>query len=513
MKRIPRVILRSAVLAALLCGVFPVPPARADVTRRITFPIIGSVNYTNDWGAPRTGHSHEGNDIFGRKGQPLVAAVDGVVEWVTYVDSGYGLAFSIRDADGYAYWYLHVNNDTPGSDDGKSRGVFAFAPDLYGGNPVVAGQLLGWMGDSGNAERTPAHLHFEIHEPDGDPTNPFWSLQAARRLSRPVTPPQLASEILPFGQFSGGASVAVGDVDASSAGEEIVVGAGPGGGPQVRVYSQDNVLLSQFFAYEKNFRGGIDVATGDVDADGVSEVITTPGSGRRTQVRVFSASGLQRAEFPAYSATYSSGAHVAAADVTSDGRSDIVVGTLRGGGPQVRVFSGAGYGLFDQFFAYGKGFRGGIDVAAHPATDATPSLIVTTALSGGGPNVRVFNGRDHSLHSWFFAREQNNRAGLRVSIAELDAATPGPEIVVVPETNSVPRALLFDAWGTALGSYRFLEPWWQGGYDVAAGTSGIVGATATPGDARRRTSVRWLYEPSPLYWDWTAEETASGESS
>lgn len=499
MKKIPRAFCTSILAVVLCAGFFRVPAAHADVTRRITFPVIGSVTYTNDWGAPRVGHTHEGNDIFGYKGQPLVAAVDGVVEWVAATDSGYGLAFSIKDADGYAYWYLHVNNDTPGTDDGKSRGVFAYAPDLYGGNPVVAGQLLGWMGDSGNAEGTPSHLHFEIHTPDGEPTNPFWSLQAARRISRAVVPPALASEMLPYGQFTGGASVAMGNVDATSDGDEVVVGAGPGGGPQVRVYNQDNQLLSQFFAFEKTFRGGIDVTTGDVDADGVAEIIVGSGPGRTSEVRVFSNLGVQKSAIIAFTSTNNTGIHLAAADVTLDGRADIIVGPLKGGGPQVRVFNGADNALFDQFFAYGKGFRGGIDVAAHPATTDTPPLIVTTALKGGGPNVRVYNGRTHELYSWFFAREPENRAGLRVALADIDTATAAPEVIVVPETNGVPLARAFDLWGAPTDTYRFLEPWWQGGYDVAASAAGIVASVGTPGDARRRTSVRWLYEPVQDY--------------
>lgn len=504
MKNIPRLVCSCIGLAVVLFGALPMSPAQADITRRITFPIIGGATFSNDWGAARVGHTHEGTDVFGKKGQPLIAAVDGTVQWVMTPERGQGLGFSIMDADGYAYWYLHVNNDTPGTDDGAARGIFGYAPDLYGGNPVVAGQLLGWLGDSGNAESTSPHLHFEIHTPDGEPTNPFNSLTAARRISRPVTAPQLANEILPYGQFTGGANVALGDVDVTTSGLEVVTGSGPGGGPQVRIFSEAGVLLNQFFAFETTFRGGIDVATGDTDADGTAEIIVASGRGRVTQVRVFARTGEQRAAFIAYSPTYTGGAHVAAADVTGDNRVEIVTGPLRGGGPHVRVFNGTDYTLFDQFFAYGTGFRGGIDVAVHAATAETPSLIVTTALQGGGPNVRLYNATDHKVFGWFFGREQTNRAGLRVALADVYPATAAPEVVLIPETKSAPRALVFDVYGTAIDSFRFLEPWWQGGYDVAAGTTGIVGVTATPGETRRRTTVRWLYGPvtsTPNWYD------------
>ena len=504
MKNIPHAICRSIALAAVFFGVLPMSPVRADITRRITFPIIGSAAFSNDWGAPRVGHTHEGNDVFGNKGQPLIAAVSGTVQWVMTPERGQGLGFSIRDADGYAYWYLHVNNDTPGTDDGAARGIFAYAPDLYGGNPVVAGQLLGWLGDSGNAESTRPHLHFEIHTPDGEPTNPFHSLTAARHIAKPVVAPPLSSEILPYGQFTGGASVVLGDVDPATPGLEVVTGAGPGGGPQVRVFTEAGALYSQFMAFESTFRGGIDVATGDIDVDGAAEIIIASGRGRVTQVRVFSAKGEQRASFDAYSPNNRGGAHVAAADVTGDGRADIVTGPLRGGGPHVRVFSAPDFLPFDTFFAYGSGFRGGVDVAVYPATAETPPLIVTTPLQGGGPHVRTFNATNHQPYSWFFAREPSNRAGMRVTLADVFPSTPAPEVVVAPETKGAPQALVFDLQGNALESYRFLEPWWQGGYDVAAGTSGIVSTTATPGETRRRTSVRWLYgpiTPTPNWYD------------
>ena len=486
-------------VAALLFGMLPTPQVRADITRPIVFPIIGPTSFSNDFGAARVGHTHAGNDVFGQKGQPLIAAVDGVVQWVETPERGQGLGFSIMDADGYAYWYIHLNNDTPGTDDGSSRGIFAYAPDLFSGNPVVAGQLLGWMGDSGNAEATHPHLHFEIHTPEGKATNPFQSLTAAKRIAKPVVPPKFTNEILPYGQFTGGGNIATGDVDTATPGLEIVTAAGPGGGPQVRVFSASGVPLSQFFAFESSFRGGVDVSTGDTNADGVTEIIVASGRGRVTEVRVFTLHGDQLSAFPAYSPAYKGGAHVAAADVTGDGRADIITGPLRGGGPHVRVFSGENFHPIQNFFPYPETFRGGVDVAAYPATAATPSLIVTTTLQGGGPNVRIFNGTDHALYGWFFARDESNRAGIRVTLADVLPATAAPEIVAVPETKGYPRAFTFDLHGQLLATHNFLEPWWQGGYDVAAGPSSIVSITATPAETRRRTSVRWLYGQFAAY--------------
>ena len=94
---------------------------------------------------------------------------------------------SITGADGWYYNYFHVNNDTPGTDDGLAGPEWQISPQLTVGSTVRAGQVIAYMGDSGNAEGSVPHLHFEIRQPDRTPVNPYHSLVAprsARRASR-----------------------------------------------------------------------------------------------------------------------------------------------------------------------------------------------------------------------------------------------------------------------------------------------------------------------------------------
>ncbi len=196
----------AAVAPTLLIAV---PTASAAEIREITFPAIGDVYFSDTYGAPRSGgRTHEGVDIIGDKMTPLVAAVDGTISFLRHDASNLsGNMLTITDADGYLYHYIHLNNDTPGSDDGANRYDQAFAPGIEEGVEVVAGQLVGYLGDSGNAEYTVAHLHFEIEHPDRSNINPYPSVKAAEDDA--LTEPVGGSEPVDAGPFGTGSEFAV----------------------------------------------------------------------------------------------------------------------------------------------------------------------------------------------------------------------------------------------------------------------------------------------------------------
>lgn len=163
--------------------------------------------------------------------------------------------------------------------------------------------------------------------------------------------------------FTGGANVAAGDVDGDG-NEEIAVGAGNGGGPHIRVFDSSGNTKSQFFAYNENFRGGINVAVADIDG-GVArkreEIITAPGNGGGPHIRIFDSGGNVKGQFFAYNENFRGGANVAAGDIDDDGLSEIITGAGPGGGPHVRVFEASGE-LIGSFYAYENDFAGGVNV-------------------------------------------------------------------------------------------------------------------------------------------------------
>jgi hypothetical protein len=166
-------------------------PAGAERTpngtqyHRITFPVNGTVHYTDDFGDCREGctRHHEGNDLLGAKLMHEVAASSGTIAWVHVNNSGTaGNMLSLVGNDGWEYWYIHINNDTPGTDDGKNPARWRLAPGIGVGSHVRAGQFIAYMGDSGDAESTQPHLHFELHTPSGTPIDPYTSLRLSQGL-------------------------------------------------------------------------------------------------------------------------------------------------------------------------------------------------------------------------------------------------------------------------------------------------------------------------------------------
>ncbi|MFO0936525.1 MAG: VCBS repeat-containing protein [Gemmataceae bacterium] len=157
--------------------------------------------------------------------------------------------------------------------------------------------------------------------------------------------------------FTGGATVAVGDLSGSGR-ADIVVSADQGGGPRVTVFHftgngsgngpGELTRTSDFFGIDDpHFRGGSRTAVGDVNGDGRADLVVAAGAGGGPRVAIFDGSNLGATggpklvgDFYAFEPTVGVGVNVAVGDVTGDGHADLIFGAGKGGAPRVRVFSG-----------------------------------------------------------------------------------------------------------------------------------------------------------------------------
>jgi hypothetical protein len=166
------------------------PISHAKVVVPMVFPVLGGASYTDSFLACRgTGCSrqHLGQDLMAPKLRMLVATFDGVITYLKAEGAGSsGNYLCLRSDDGWTTNYLHINNDTPGTDDGRGTASWGFFPGIRQGARVFAGQRLAWLGDSGNAETTAPHCHFELRKGDawsGTVYNAKPSLDKATRLT------------------------------------------------------------------------------------------------------------------------------------------------------------------------------------------------------------------------------------------------------------------------------------------------------------------------------------------
>jgi Peptidase family M23 len=154
------------------------PPAR------IIFPVIGPAQYTDDFGDARWQGRHEGNDIVSVRRALAVAAEAGTVEFDHSAHGAGGCMLYLYGRSGTKYLYVHLNNDlTPKNDNrGKCVPGTAFPKGLRTGQKVNAGQPIGYVGDSGDADGASPHLHFELHPGGGGAVSPYPWLRRAYRL-------------------------------------------------------------------------------------------------------------------------------------------------------------------------------------------------------------------------------------------------------------------------------------------------------------------------------------------
>jgi hypothetical protein len=151
--------------------------------KRMIFPVLGQSRYMNDFGAPRHQGPHQGIDIMAPRKALALAAEPGRVKF-QITSAAAGCMLYLKGDSGTTYVYIHLNNDLGMTNDNRGRCApgIAFAPGLKSGTRVAAGEPVGFVGDSGDADGISPHLHFEMHPNDGAAVSPFTSLNRAWRL-------------------------------------------------------------------------------------------------------------------------------------------------------------------------------------------------------------------------------------------------------------------------------------------------------------------------------------------
>jgi peptidoglycan LD-endopeptidase LytH len=178
---LPRAIalVRTALVTCLVVAVALPATASPETSPEFRFPQeIEQTEFHSSFGYARSGgRRHRGNDLMAPKMTEVYAIADGVIKIIRTSSLG-GRYLAIDHGSGWESYYMHLNNDYPGTDGGGADWSYTIAPGLSEGSVVTAGQLIAWVGDSGNAEWTGSHTHFELHYM-GQAINPYPHLVSA----------------------------------------------------------------------------------------------------------------------------------------------------------------------------------------------------------------------------------------------------------------------------------------------------------------------------------------------
>jgi hypothetical protein len=255
-----------------------------------------------------------------------------------------------------------------------------------------------------------------------------------------------------------------------SAAPIFALGSGAGGPPRLQIFNvTTGAKIADFLAFENSFTGGVNAAIGDVTGDNVADVVVGAGLGGGPRIRVFDGrafaagfsfprapldgagaapDGIVVADFFAFEDTQRGGSNVAVGNFAGAGNAELVIGAGPGGGPRIRILNGLAVSqqgrtftsnregdTIANFFAFESTFRNGVSVSANP----TPlgglefsNLVVAPGL-GGGPRVRVLSGAQIASRGLlytsfdpnqtiadFFAFDPSIRSGLSVTTADFN---------------------------------------------------------------------------------------------
>lgn len=267
--------------------------------------------------------------------------------------------------------------------------------------------------------------------------------------------------------FRGGVRTAVGDVTGDDV-PDVVTAAGPGGGPHVQVFDgKTGAVVRSFFAYDPAFAGGVEVAVGDVNRDGVGDVVTGAGAGGGPHVKVFDGrTGKEVASFLAFERDFRGGVYVAGGDLNRDGYADVITGAGAGAGPRVQAFDLRTGGTLSNFFAFDPSFAGGARVAAGDLNADGYDDLIVAAGPGGGPHVRAIDGRTGAVLSDRFVDDPAFTGGVEVAV--LPAFADGKDAVIGrTRSGDVVRTVAYTPGPDSFDSHNDV---WVGDGDPPAGT-------------------------------------------
>lgn len=281
--------------------------------------------------------------------------------------------------------------------------------------------------------------------------------------------------------FQGGGFIATGDVDNDGL-DEIVIGAGPGGGPRVRAFEKSGKCILDFMAFESTFKGGVDVAVGNIDGKGRAEIIVSKATSGQAWIKVFRGKKQIRT-FLALTSLHTGGATVASGDINGDKKDEIIVGSGLRSKAHVKVFTGKGREFKKIFWPFEDSYKGGVDVAVGDFDGDKKDDIAIAKSRFTNARLKIYKfDEEKTILGQFDAYPASHQEGANIDAGDID--NDGLDEIITGANGQTSEVRAFKVNGRQLKTS--LKPY--GNY-ISGGTKVAVGKFMKDVKSERITTI------------------------
>ncbi len=261
-------------------------------------------------------------------------------------------------------------------------------------------------------------------------------------------------------EFNGGVNMALGDVDGD--GEiEIITVPMSGGGPHLKIFDQQGNLEYQFMVFDPTFRAGVNLAVGDLDGNRIDEIIVTPRANSQTRIKVYELEqGIEflKDSYLAYDENVVGGLNLAVGDIDGNGKDELVTVPLSGGGPHIRAFRQGGQATTLNIFAFHQDYRGGVNIAVGDINNDGRDEIIVAPYEDAQARIKIYETEEKTILKEFLAYAESFEGGARVSVGDFNS-DGNNDIITSPSQKGGPHVLVWNYQDLEyLGNFLTYDP-------------------------------------------------------